>query len=97
MRKGFDGLSGLIRSELKMNPESGDVFVFFNGPRTHVKILCWERDGFAIYYKRLEKGTFELLPRTENNSAITAHRLAFILQGVSLSSVKYRKRLVNAA
>ena len=54
MRKGFDSLAGLVRNHLDKTPISGDVFVFFNRTRTHVKLLCWEHDGFAIYYKRLE-------------------------------------------
>lgn len=57
MRKGFDGLSGLVREG---DPLSGDVFIFFNRRRTQVKLLLWERDGFSIYHKRLERGTYEL-------------------------------------
>ena len=54
MRKGFDGLSGLVREGLMKDPLSGDVFIFFNKRRSHVKLLLWERDGFSIYHKRLE-------------------------------------------
>lgn len=60
MRKGFDGLSGLVREGLLKDPLSGDVFIFFNKRRTHVKLLLWERDGFSLYHKRLERGTYEL-------------------------------------
>lgn len=58
MRKSFDGLTGLVRNELHRDPGSGDVFVFLNRARTHIKLLHWEAGGFVLYYKRLEKGTF---------------------------------------
>ena len=56
MRKSFDSLSGLVRNELGRDPASGEVFVFINKRRTSVKLLHWERGGFVLYYKRLEKG-----------------------------------------
>jgi transposase len=98
MRKGFDTLCGLVRAEMKMNPMSGDMYIFFNRSRTHVKILLWERDGFAIYFKRLERGTFEL-PSSNSSiaNAISAQTLALILQGIVLSSVRRKKRYEHAA
>jgi len=66
MRKGFDSLCGIVTSELKMNVLNGAVFIFMNKKHSQVKLLLWEGDGFAIYYKRLEKGTFEL-PLTAND------------------------------
>jgi transposase len=97
MRKGFDGLSGLVREGLGKDPLSGDVFIFFNKRRTQVKLLLWERDGFSIYHKRLERGTYELpLPcRQAGADAATELRseeLMLILQGISLQSVRRRKR-----
>lgn len=59
MRKSFDGLSGLVRQEMKQHVLSGDVFIFLNRRRDQVKLLCWDKDGLAVYHKRLEKGTFE--------------------------------------
>ena len=59
MRKGFDGLSGVVRNDLGMDPLSGDVFIFLNRRRTHMKLLVWEDSGFVVYYKRLERGRFE--------------------------------------
>jgi transposase len=98
MRKGFDSLAGLVRNNLGRDPISGDVYVFFNRPRTHVKLLCWERDGYAIYYKRLEKGTYELPHSSKGDSLqITAQTLSLILQGIILSSVKRKKRFDFAA
>lgn len=94
MRKGFDGLSGLVRNELQKDPLSGDVFIFFNKRHNQVKLLLWERDGFSIYHKRLERGTYEL--PVVNDSSLSAElrsdALMFILQGVSLKSIRRRKR-----
>ncbi|WP_409013684.1 IS66 family insertion sequence element accessory protein TnpB [Dyadobacter sp. CY312] len=54
----FDGLCGLVSTELGRNPTSGEVFVFLNRPRSHIKLLHWENGGFVLYYKRLEKERF---------------------------------------
>jgi transposase len=58
MRNGFDGLAGLVRNHLKQEPLSGDVFIFINNRGTHLKMLYWDGDGFALFYKRLERGRF---------------------------------------
>lgn len=93
MRKGFDSLCGLVREEFKMNPQSGDVFIFFSKTRNKIKLLQWQNDGFAIYYKRLERGCFEL-PETMSESSfkITSQQLMLIMEGIRLSSVKKLKR-----
>ena len=88
MRKSFDGLCGLVRSGLGRDPLSGDVFVFINRRRTHIKLLLWDRSGFVLYYKRLEAGTFEL-PEVER---LSWQQLVLMLEGVSLKSARYRKR-----
>ena len=90
MRKGFDGLSGLVREGLSKDPLSGDIFIFFNKRRTQVKLLVWEKDGFSIYHKRLERGTYELPASTSNE--LGSDELMLILQGISLKSVRKRKR-----
>jgi transposase len=98
MRKGFDTLAGLVRSEMKLNPMSGDMYIFFNRGRTHVKILLWDRDGFALYFKRLERGTFELPASNGTGSVlISSQTLGLILQGIILSSVQRKKRFEKAA
>jgi transposase len=96
VRKSFDGLSGIVTNELKMPIEPGDVFVFLNKRKTHIKLLQWEGDGYSLYYKRLEKGTFELpLWAAEgSHSVLTARQLMLILQGISLRKVVYRKRYI---
>ena len=90
MRKGFDGLSGLVREGFQKDPLSGDVFIFFNKRRTQVKLLLWERDGFLIYHKRLERGTYEY-PASVNGE-LRSDELMLILQGISLKSVRRRTR-----
>lgn len=90
MRNGFDGLSGLVRQGLLKDPLSGDIFIFFNKRRSQVKLLLWERDGFSIYHKRLERGTYEL-PATPSME-LQSDELNLILQGIWLKSVKRRER-----
>ena len=97
MRKGFNGLCGLVRNEFLQNPLSGDVFIFINRPRNRIKLLHWQGDGFAIYYKRLEKGTYEM-PEINSTSAsieLDAQQLLLILEGISLLSVKKRRRYTH--
>lgn len=88
MRKSFDGLSGLVHSKMGRDPLSGDVFIFLNRRRTHIKLLVWDRSGFVLYYKRLEEGTFEL-PRSEVPGW---DQLVMMLEGVSMEKMRYRKR-----
>lgn len=94
MCSGFDRLSGIVRNELNRDPLSGDVFIFLNRRRNQVKLLLWEGDGFAIYYKRLEKGTYELPVAKENAKSIEmrSDELMLILHGISLQSIQRRKR-----
>jgi transposase len=94
MRKGFDSLSGLVNREFSMSPVSGDVFIFLNHQRNRIKLLHWQGDGFAIFYKRLEKGTYEvpLKESTGNSVEIPSQTLQLILEGIWLSSVRKRKR-----
>jgi transposase len=94
MRKGFDSLSGLVNREFRMSPVSGDIFIFLNYRRNRIKVLHWQGDGFAIFYKRLERGTYEIpLKNTSLNSVeIEAQTLQLILEGIALSSVKKRRR-----
>lgn len=94
MRKGFNLLCGIVVNELGRQVMSGDAFIFINKPRTHLKLLVYEQGGFTIFYRRLEKGAFEVpaFNLDEKSMQISASQLYFILQGVSLHSIKYRKR-----
>jgi transposase len=97
MRKGFNGLCGLVRNEFLQNPLSGDIFIFINRQRNRIKLLHWQGDGFAIYYKRLEKGTYEM-PEINSTTAsieLDAQQLLLILEGISLLSVKKRRRYTH--
>lgn len=96
MRKSFDGLSGLVRNHLKRNPTDGEVYVFLNRDRSIIKLLQWDRSGFSIYSKRLERGSFERPRSAEEQSSLQLswEELVLILEGISLDSVRRRKRYV---
>ena len=90
MRKGFDSLFGIVSSQMALDALSGAVFIFINKRRTQVKLLLWEGDGLSLYYKRLERGTYEC-PQTEGYN-LSATQLQLILQGIQLKSVKMKNR-----
>jgi len=94
MRKSFNGLSGLVRSALGNDPLSGDVFIFLNRRRDKIKLLLWDRTGFLIFYKSLERGTFELPAFAPDavSCVLSWDKLLLILEGVELNSVRRRKR-----
>lgn len=96
MRKSFDGLSGLVASAAERAPDllGGGLFVFHNKRRDRLKILYFDGDGLAIWYKRLEKGTFTFLPPEPGESSIrvTASQLRMVLEGIDPRSVKRQKR-----
>jgi transposase len=99
MRKSFDSLCGIVRNELGKRVMDGDVFIFINRQRTHLKLLLWESGGFTIFYRRLEKGTFEIpvFNLDAQSMQLTCDQLAFIIKGISLQTVKYRKRYSHQA
>jgi transposase len=86
LRKSFDGLSGLAQSVLRQDPLSGHLFIFANRRRDRVKILQWDRSGFLLLYKRLEKGTFRVPERGE----IDARELMMLLEGLDTAEVRER-------
>lgn len=98
MRRSFDGLSGMAENLIKQSPLSGHLFVFRNRNRDRLKILYWDRDGLAIWYKRLEKGGFQLPTdlksgdKEQSSAEISIDELTWLLGGVDLASVKRRKR-----
>ena len=95
LRKGFDALSGLVSTAYGQDPTSGHLFLFVNRRRDRVKILYWDRDGLAIWYKRLENpGTFQLPAVGPNAGSIemTTTQLSLILSGIDLGSARQRKR-----
>lgn len=108
MRKGFDGLFALVESVINEDPFSGHLFVFRNQRRDRLKVLWWDRDGLAIFYKRLEKGSYQFptdaavkTPRGSRalddrshaaRCEIRADELALLLEGIDLGSVTRRPR-----
>ena len=96
MRNSFDGLCGLIQTELGRDPLSGEVFIFINRRKNQVKLLRWEQGGFILYYKRLETGTFEL-PQSGNDSPSTPLQwstLVLMIEGIPLKNIQKRKRFI---
>jgi len=96
IRKGFDGLSGMVSGQLGQNPMSGDVFIFVNRQRNRIKLLRWEPGGFVLFYKRLEKGTFELpaSQKTGNTLTLDYGELAMLITGISMRNANKRKRFL---
>jgi transposase len=93
MRKGAYGLSGLVRNQMNQDVLSGDVFIFIGRRANKIKLLQWDGDGFALYEKGLERGSFERPVAAHNGHFnMTAQQLQYILQGVVLKSIRHRKR-----
>ncbi|SRR5581483_161933 len=104
MRKGFDSLAGLVQAELGQDPLAGDLFVFRSRRGDRLKLLWWDEDGFALWYKRLEEGSFVLPRADEQRQAVGAHglvlrpaELAMLLDGIDLGQVKRHKRYQRPA
>ena len=94
MRRSFDGLHALVTGAMKLDAFAGHLFVFANRRRDRVKILYWDRDGFAVWAKRLEEGTYAMpfSEADEPRREITAQELGALLSGIDLSQAKRRKR-----
>lgn len=93
MRKGAYSLSGLVRNEMRLEALAGDVFIFIGRRGNKIKLLQWDTDGFALYEKGLERGVFERpVSNTSGHFSISAHQLQYILQGIVLKSIRYKKR-----
>ena len=94
MRNGFDGLAGIVRDFLKQDPIGGSVFIFINRTGTHIKLLYWDGDGFALFYKRLEQGRYSLAEQSKSPSSklISREELMMLLEGLSFKDLKRKKR-----
>ena len=97
IRKSFDGLCGLVTARLGQNPMSGDVFIFINKPRTRMKLLKWEPGGFILFYKRLERGTFELPEPAQpcTSQQIGYGQLTMMVTGITMRYAKKRRRFLQ--
>lgn len=94
MRFSFDALAGLVKSHFGMNATCGHLFVFFSRRRDRMKLLFWDREGFVLYYKRLEQGTFSWLADLDlsDGGEIEASDFAVILAGVNPMSAPEPRR-----
>jgi transposase len=94
MRRSFDGLHAIVTNTMQLDAFAGHLFVFANRRRDRLKILYWDRDGFAVWAKRLEEGSYAmpLADGGEPRREITAQELGAILSGIDLSQARRRKR-----
>ena len=94
MRKGFDTLALLALEHTKLSPMAGGLFVFLSRERNKVKVLAWDKDGYVLYYKRLEAGAFRVEEKA-GYEEITGIDLSMLLQGMDLKRIKLRKSAQN--
>lgn len=92
MRKSFNGLSGLVTNELGRDPAGGEVFVFINRRRTHIKLLHWESGGFVCYYKRLEEGTFTPPEVDPDRPVVRWPQLVLMIEGIQVERSRQKRR-----
>ena len=94
MRRGFDRLAEQAQQVTREHPQSGHLFVFRSRRGDRLKALYWDKDGYVLWYKRLEEGTFKLpkLAAEQASVELKASELAMLLDGIDLSSVKRVKR-----
>ena len=92
LRRGIDGLSQLARDQLEQDPMTGHLFVFANRKRDRIKILYWDKSGFAIWMKRLERGSFNWPRADATHVELSAAELAALLGGIDLATTRRRVR-----
>jgi transposase len=92
MRRGFDGLAGIVRNHLGADPLSGDVFVFVNRSHTQIRLLFFDGDGFVMIAKRLERGTFAVACSETASRALGRDELVLMLEGIDRTSTRRRLR-----
>ena len=93
LRKSFDGLTGLVQECFGQDPLTGHLFLFVNRRRDRIKIIYFDRDGLAIWYKRLESGSFQMPPTmTQDGVELQPTQLLMLLSGIDLRTARQRKR-----
>jgi transposase len=99
LRRSFDGLAGIVKEILRQNPLSGALFMFFNKSADKLKIIWWDKSGYCVLYKRLERGTFRIPNVIEPGArsiVIEAVEMAKILEGVALPPRKRRTEIIGS-
>jgi transposase len=94
-RKGFDGLCAIVRDQFGDDPLSGHLYLFFNARGNRIKILVWDRNGFWLFYKRLERGVFERIGGRGSRTEIDRARLAMLLDGIDTRNSRFRRYFVR--
>lgn len=92
-RKQIDGLSVIVEGEMRLSPFQNQIFVFANAARSRLKILYWDRTGFALWQKRLEKNRFPWPERSSGHLELTAKQISWILDGVDIFKIKPHEEL----
>ena len=92
MRKSFDGLSALVRNALQEDPTSGHLFVFINRKRTQMKVLYFDRSGYCLWSKRLERGRFQSCSSGDDKALLSWTQLKLLLEGIDLQERRQYRR-----
>ncbi len=94
-RKGFDGLVAIVRASFGEDPFSGNLFCFFNRRRDRVKLLVWDRNGFWLFYKRLERGTFERVVGAASRVELDRAQMSMLLEGIDTKKTSFRRHFAR--
>jgi transposase len=93
MRRAIDGLSATVAEQLQESPTSGTLYVFYSRGKDKIKVLYWERNGFCLFYKRLEKGCFQVPAPGSKTMTISKQQLGWLLEGLDIRKIKGHARL----
>ena len=96
MRKSFDGLAALVRHALQEDPTSGHLFVFINRKRTQMKVLYFDRSGYCVWSKRLERGRFQYYAEGDGKALLSWTQLKLLLEGIDLNERRQFRRYSHA-
>lgn len=91
MRKGFNGLCAIVAETWQQDPYSGHLFVFVGKRKDRLKVLFWDQGGFALYYKRLEKGRFQMPDTSGRHVRLESTELAMLLSGIDLNRARLKR------
>ena len=89
MRRSIDGLAAMVSDQLEESPSSGSLYVFYNRSSDKLKVLYWQRNGFCLFYKRLEKGRFKFPTPDCQAMTISMQQLRWLLDGLDITKIKH--------